>query len=194
MTKFIIYNDCHIGSDYCDDQSLLAQILSEPASDYTIYNGDVIDLACCPKDKVAKYETILNAIERSNIDNFTTGNHERCGSRNLYLIKTTPDGKKVLFTHGDVFMDWKKWEKYRSKPKGAGFLKRKLVSILDDMDWIKGNRPVPESFYEKAYEKAKRHNCNYVICGHLHPLKTQSKIKGDITIMVLPKGRNEVWI
>lgn len=183
--KYRIFSDTHIGSKYNDNPTLLDQIDESDPSD-TILLGDIVDLACCPKEKVndlRQYQ--LQLLNKFN-ERYVSGNHCLLIS-NLKYIENG-----ILFTHGDLISNFDKWWPYRKKSPGAGKLKLLWVSLVDNMDWLKENMIPKESVFEKAADLAKNHDCNTIVMGHFHPSKVITRQYDDIKIIIVPKGLTEI--
>lgn len=190
-----IINDVHKGSKYCDFDNVTAQLDSLVPDGRTYLNGDIVDMSCCPSKQVS----LLRAYQKNLISKwgkaYIRGNHDLLPHGPAYAIHTLKNGDRVLITHGHLLGDKKrvgKWMKYENKEAGAGRFKLIWVDIADDMDWIKGNRPLPKDVIKAALFMARLHNCKYVILGHFHPLKRIDHQEEEVLIIFLPKGFNQV--
>lgn len=184
--KFIIANDCHLGSKYNDDSSLYATIPNLKADKHTILLGDIIDLACCKEEHVDALIESRLMLKLKHGDNYISGNHERDIYSTFRVIGN------VFFAHGDLEANFEKWSKYRAKGFGAGKFKRHIVSLFDKMDFIKAKRPLPKVFLDNAAEIAKRNNCDYYVCGHFHPETKRVINHNGVTIIIMPCGVNDL--
>lgn len=195
MDKLKIVNDIHIGSKYSDDSKAQEKLDALVNDGLTYFNGDIYDLSCCPKKDVSKLRARQRDLSAKFTSKFVRGNHCLLPSGPSYAIHTLSNGDRVLITHGHLLGDAKrvgKWTKYEHKEAGAGRFKLIWVDFADDMDWIKGNRPLPKDVIKAALFMARLHNCKYVILGHFHPLKRIDHKEEEVLMIFLPKGFNEV--
>jgi len=192
MRNVTVINDIHIGSKYNDDSQAKVKLDKLIHDDSVILNGDIVDLSACKVKDVSKlraYQAILKAKWGCY---YIRGNHDLLPSWYKELVIG-----KTLFTHGHLTGDAKrvaKWTKYENKEAGANFWKLIWVDIADDMDWIKGKRPLPDDIINAAAKLAKSYNCTEVILGHYHPLKELTYIKDGVKVRCLPKGFNQIQI
>lgn len=194
MTKFTVVNDCHYGSRYQDDPRILDKLLLLPADANTVFIGDNVDLACCPKSDVKNLEKLELSFHLKHGKNYDHGNHERISLEYKYIIKETASGSRVLFVHGDLEGNPVKWHDYRGKSHGASLLKLAATFVFDGMDWLKDKRPLPDGFLDRAAYLAMRMRCQYYVCGHFHPLEKREYDQSGIKIIIMNRGINELII
>lgn len=194
--QFLVVNDLHIGSKYCDNP-LAKQTLDSLVNDgKTILNGDIVDMSCCPKKDVNKLREYQQQLIEKWSDKYISGNHDLRGLSKISYIAETESGERVLFTHGDLVKDFKKWSSYRIKDPGAGIFKRAWVAFADTQDWIKNkiNLSNLEPMFEQAVNWAVSKNCTVVVMGHLHNTKKIEVMHRGINIIILPPGFNSLEI
>jgi len=215
--KLKLVFDIHIFSKYCDDSEAKEKLDALENDGITYIGGDTVDMSCMPKDMVeAGLRYQLELLQKWNKGSYhirngfiycsyqpdkifyIPGNHCHLpvsrGFRD-FAIHVFPDGTKCLIAHGHRVGNKKrkaKWDKYSEEKHGAGKLKLMWVDFADDMDWIKGLRPVPEDTIADAFYLAKRFGCQYVAIGHLHPNRLVQFEQDGITLKCCPKGFNEV--
>lgn len=195
MDKLNIINDIHIGSKYSDDSNAQEKLDALTNDGLTYFNGDIYDLACCPKKDVSRLRVKQRDLSAKFTSKFVRGNHCLLPHGPTYAIHTLNNKDRVIITHGHLLGSAKrveKWSKYEKKSAGAGWLKLLWVDFADDMDWLKGNRPLPKDVIRSAIQMAKFNLAKYVILGHFHPLKRIDHTEDGVTVIFLPKGFNEV--
>lgn len=196
MTKFTVVNDIHIGSKYCDDSESEQKLFQLKNDGLTVLNGDIVDLSCCPNKDVKGLKDYQKSLLLKWGDKYISGNHDLIGEQNIIQVIATKSGNKVLFTHGDLVKDAKKWSEYRYKKAGAGFLKLLWVAFADTQDWVKDkiNTSKLEPMFTSAATWANDYDCKYIVMGHLHPRKKIEIERDGVTIIILPKGFNTLEI
>lgn len=190
--KVTVVNDIHIGSRYCDDPKAREKLDALVNDGTVILNGDIVDMSCCPKKDVIKLRKYQQLLINKWGSFYLKGNH--CLLPDGFGVKIIG---KTLFTHGHLVGSKErveKWIKYEKKEAGAGRLKLMWVDFADDLDWIKGKRPMHADSVEAAVKLAKKHGCVEVILGHMHPLKELSETHDGVTVRCLPKGFNTIEI
>lgn len=192
MRNVTVINDIHIGSKYNDDPKAKEKLDKLISNGSIILNGDIVDLSACKKKDVPKLRAYQALLKEKWGFFYIRGNHDLLpkSSKELVLGKT-------LFTHGHLIGDKKrveKWTKYENKEAGANFWKLIWVDIADDMDWIKGKRPLPNDIIDAAVKLAKSYDCVEIILGHYHPLKELRYERQGVVVRCLPKGFNEIEI
>lgn len=189
-----IINDVHRGSKYCDFPNVDAQLEALVPDGRTYFNGDIVDMSCCPYKYVKLNRAYQNALLSKWGAFYVRGNHDLLPTGITYAIHTLSNGEKVLITHGHLLGKNKgKWMKYENKEAGAGRFKLIWVDIADDADWIKGiiNKP-KDDVIKAAVAMARMLGCTFVILGHFHPLKRIDVKHEEILIFIMPKGFNEI--
>lgn len=197
VNKLNIINDLHIGSKYNDDENAFNKLNATPVDGNTYLNGDLVDMACCPKKDVRTLRDYQVCLLNKWKNHYIKGNHDLIPDQTAFAIHTLENESKdrVIITHGHLLGSAKrvqKWTKYEQKSAGAGKLKLIWVDFADDMDWLKGKRPLPKDVIRAAINMATLWGCKYVILGHFHPLKRIDHTEDGITVIFLPKGFNEV--
>lgn len=192
--KTIVINDPHLFSKYNDDPTLKGKLdaLSPGGPILVVLNGDIVDCSACKKKDVKAARAYQETLKNKWGKFYIRGNHDLIPDWYKYLIVG-----QTIFTHGHLLGDKKrvaKWEKYEEKEAGSGFLKQIWVDVADDMDWIKGQRPLPEDIIMAAVRLAQHHGCTEIILGHYHPLKELKYKREGVTVRCLPKGLNEIEI
>lgn len=195
MTSFLFINDIHLGSKYNDNpdwKSMLDKLEVHPR---TFLNGDIVDMSCMPKNQVFRGRLYQEQLIEKWGEQYVSGNHDLRGMDNWMRIAATDKGNRVLVTHGHRVGNRKriaKWDKYTKKAAGAGKLKLIWVDIADDMDWLKGIRPIPQDVIDCAVMYAQTYSCKYVVLGHFHPNHKIVVEKNGVKIFFLPKGFNSL--
>lgn len=200
LTPFFIGNDWHYGSEYQDNPDVehwTNRILGDVIELHgIILNGDIIDLACCKKEDVPRLRDLQKKLIDKLGKNYNFGNHERSGTQDYHLVKKTKSGKNVFFHHGDLYGDSAhKWSAYRLKEQGStklGLLKTKL---FDQMDWIKGKRPLPKNYIEDLTFEMTEFGYDIAVVGHFHVEKARRYEYQGKVIIILPAHQiSEVWL
>ena len=195
LTRFMVANDLHIGSKYQDNPNALNEVSLLKKDGRTVLNGDIFDLACCPKKDVEKYTFLMEQFNKKFGFYYVHGNHERTDLVSAPMVLLTDTMLKVGFAHGDLLSDPERWFHYRLKPKGANWFQLLMVDLFDDLDHIKAMRPIPEQFLKNAVECCKKNDLDVLVCGHFHVEKERRYYIEGKVIIVLPAHRiNEVWI
>jgi len=185
MKDYVVYNDIHIGSLY-----ELPMSFEKDA----IYNGDIYDLSGCLNSHVHRLEGQMRVLDDFAMDRYIHGNHE-CSRRSLtdYFID-----EKVIFVHGHT-LTWskKKVKKWSRKEKGKGKTYRRVSMWFNGLRRLK-KISLKDKTLEKAWELARRHGCNTVVCGHKHSRANVEELitrKGStVRVIFLPRGRNEIRV
>ena len=173
--------------------TLVAAIAGSPYP--VVLNGDVVDIANCKyKDLPSAAQTFMllrDKVKSREASFVVRGNHE-CN------VTQDPDallvGDSILITHGDIPM-WGKdrSEKFRSQKRGAGFLKRQLVSrMIDGLRRYWTVRPNDRVIEYVAEQKKFYPNLKYVIMGHSHPPKEIWFQVAGVSCCILPRGVNDL--
>lgn len=193
MTQFLVVNDLHIGSKYCDDPMAKTALDNLVNDGKTILNGDIVDRSASPKKDQETLAAYMKSLIKKWGDAYISGNHE-LSFFNTKTYRITTSGKKVMFTHGDLIKDFDKWSAYRMKTPGAGLIKLLWVAFADTQDWVKDkiNTAKLEPMFKNAAAKAKEAGCDYIVMGHLHPNKAIDVVRDGVRIMILPKGFNTI--
>lgn len=192
MKKVKVVNDVHIGSKYSDDKHARKKLDDLENNGAVFLVGDIVDMSACPKKDVKKLRAYQQELIAKWGSNYLRGNHDLIPDHFSFLKIG-----KTCFTHGHLVGDKKrvaKWIKYEKKEAGAGRLKLIWVDVADDMDWLKGQRPLPEDIINEAVKLAKRNGCVEIILGHYHPLKELRYNREGVLVRCLPKGFNEIEI
>eukprot|EP00027_Filamoeba_sp_ATCC50430_P003160 CAMPEP_0168556808 /NCGR_PEP_ID=MMETSP0413-20121227/9082_1 /TAXON_ID=136452 /ORGANISM="Filamoeba nolandi, Strain NC-AS-23-1" /LENGTH=172 /DNA_ID=CAMNT_0008587783 /DNA_START=44 /DNA_END=562 /DNA_ORIENTATION=- len=156
-----------------------------------IYLGDNIDMANCLKSEIEKAQKEHDDLKSVYQERMVTGNHSRTLPIGEYYIVNGEFGR-VFCTHGDREANEEYWKAYRSKPKGAGFLKRTFwVPALEIFEDIY-DRSIHTEIFDRMASVAKSNNCTAYICGHFHPKEVIDVMHNDVRILVLPRGRTEL--
>lgn len=150
--------------------------------------GDNFDFANCEKKSLSFLEDIYRKFVSSKNVFHIDGNHCRKSIDNEFIIVD-----KIIMAHGDFeFWGEKKAIEYRSKPKGAGLFKRKLLVKAIELFEKNYESKINEEFLMRASQLAKNLNCVTYICGHKHNEVIYDQIYNGIRIMVLPRGFNKI--
>lgn len=192
MRNALVVNDIHIGSKYNDDPEAKSKLDKLIPDGVTVLNGDIVDLSACKKKDVKQLRAYQDRLKEKWGYFYIRGNHDLMPTWYKELIIG-----KTLFTHGHLVGDSKrvaKWTKYENKKAGANFWKLIWVDVADDMDWIKGMRPLPDDIIRSAAKLAKSYGCVEVILGHYHPLKELRYEHDGVVVRCLPKGFNHIQI
>lgn len=184
--KLNIYTDVHLYSPAYDGTQI-----KDVENSYFI--GDIVDLANCKKEDIAKCMTMRNAM-KVNSKGWIDGNHERISlsNDNIHLTRVLT---RVVMVHGD-FEAWgdERAVKYRSKSHGAGFLKRQLwtraLKFFEDIWPVK----VSKKMITNLHATAVNHSSDIIIAGHVHPSQRFDKVIDGVRIIVLKRGHNIVEI
>lgn len=186
--KIIVWADIHIGA--------ANEIYPNPpyvGTDNEFLIGDIIDLANCPSSWIKYRADQLDKYQFGYGDRYIIGNHERQGSDgDLFKIIDTISGKAVL-AHGDM-QSWGQTKAfdYRSKPHGAGFMKRIFwVNALENFERV-FDRKYKSGFILRARNLMQACGANTYCCGHLHPKQRVQINVPEGKIIILSRGRSEV--
>jgi len=187
---FKVFTDLHLFSPIYTRLSIDDAMLLRKPDESTILLGDIVDLANMKEDEYTEASAFHTTLELTYGDRYINGNHERVTTNNETYVVTLSNGKRVVFAHGDIEANPTKSIKYRQKPHGAGWFKRKfIIPFIAEAEEIIERKP-KEEFLERAYKLMKTHSCDYYVCGHFHPeerLTIQYKTK---TVIILPRGLN----
>ena len=180
MTKYKIFADTHIFSPI---EIMREETLAEPADRNTVFLGDIIDAANCKKSEVGFADDLMNVLMKRHRKNYISGNHSRLGMSGSIM---TQDG--VVFTHGDLQANYKKWSKYRSEPWGAGEFKRRfIIPFIREAELIINRKP-SEDFLKAASDVARMFCCHTYVCGHFHHKELINISYNGIRIVIVPRG------
>jgi UDP-2,3-diacylglucosamine pyrophosphatase LpxH len=172
--------DLHIGSPI---QIMEDQYMNVQSDENTFFLGDIIDLANCKKSEIKKYQDVYLQLKRKHGENIIPGNHERSGISE-HVIKRP----NFVAVHGDLQANLKRWTEYRSKPHGAGFLKRTfLVPFIREAEMIVERKPKSD-FLDRAADFSLAFGMNTYICGHFHPKNKIEIMHKGVRIIILPRG------
>lgn len=189
--EILVVNDVHIGSKYCDFTQARNTINNLTNDGFTVLNGDIVDMACCPKRDVKKLREYQASLIKKFGDYYVRGNHDLIPDHSPHVIIGD-----TIFTHGHLLgkrADY--WRKYENKKAGASWLKLLWVDFADDMDWIKGKLfTVKEDVVKGAINLAKFYGCKQVVMGHFHPLNDIIIEREGVRIIILKKGFNQVEV
>lgn len=197
--SFRVFTDAHLFSKYNDNKELYETIRLAPNDGRTVLLGDIVDRACCKLSDLPEATRFMQMLVKRFGDAYVFGNHERSGINILVYIITLPDGRRAGFTHNDLLGDYDKWFKYRHKPAGASWLKRRTVMFLDTLDWLKAQRPIPEKYFTNALALMEENNLDVLIGGHYH-VATPRFYEDSTTgykkeIFTLPAHQdNRIWV
>jgi hypothetical protein len=195
--KFIIGNDIHIGSKHETHDVLgvftTVNNLLRKNDATVVFNGDIFDMANVPKKDVVfwKYrlKEFVEGCKRAGFT-FIRGNHclNQVEAPDFAII----DG--VYFSHGDIQMWGKeKSEAYRSKKPGAGFLKRSITPLYDNLRHLKKWKQNPH-FIKAMDEIIKTHNPRAAVFGHVHPVENMIFDYKGVKCYILKRGIQTIEI
>lgn len=186
MTVYRFITDLHLGTPIAitAPADLLEASVEKIERLNLYYLGDNIDLKrCTPKD-YPYYLTAITHIRRNFIDRFVSGNHELTTNAIYKVIDN-----HILITHGDFAMwgEEKSFAFRRMKPaQGYGLISRVVelfrsgrVSNKDEL---------------RLSEFASSHNCDTLVCGHVHVKERFDEKVFGVRVIVLPRGLSEVEI
>lgn len=196
--KFIIGNDIHLGSKHATHtwDELKALVWGQlQTSKKIVLNGDIIDMANVPKKEVQNWKYRLETIAAMCASHgavFIRGNHSlnQVEAPDWAII----DG--VFFTHGDMFnllWDEQKSKEYRAKKPGAGFLKRAITPLYDNLRHLKPWKP-SERFYKAVDKIIDAHKPKAIVLGHTHPPSNIDFMYKGVRILILKRGIQEINI
>jgi hypothetical protein len=120
--KLKIFCDTHLGSPIEMKPDGLFK-----ADENTILAGDIIDLSNVKNKMIGYYKELFDELRLIHGENYIIGNHEKMGTENEFVIKTTESGTRICILHGDIEANPKRWIRYRQEPHGAGWFKRKFI-------------------------------------------------------------------
>jgi hypothetical protein len=194
--NFTIGNDLHIGSKHAthDELGLIGAVNNTIGRDVKfVFNGDIWDLANVPKKEVdvwiQRARDFVVFCRAMNVT-FIRGNHElnQVEAPDFAVI----DG--VFFSHGDIQMWGKeKSEAYRSKKPGAGFLKRSITPLYDNLRHLKKWKQ-NEHFIKAMDEIIKTHNPRAAVFGHVHCIENIIFDYKGVKCHILKRGIQELEI
>ncbi len=188
--KLTIFNDLHLGSIYAMKD--LAKGLLEGRSDTDTYLlGDVIDLGNCRSEELEQWVHLAIRLSEAYSGRYIPGNHERglLGSHKLYA----QIGPTIL-AHGD-FEWWgqeKAWANWK-EPRGRGPLGYYAKSV---MNWARAftHSGITQEFLDRVVRLCNGRGATRYICGHRHPPERLTATHKGIEVIVLPRGRSEVFL
>ena len=183
--KFKFINDLHLYAP----NAILDESVFSPSNSREFYLGDNYDLANCKKSDVKEVQDKVTRLKRLYGGRFISGNHERQSDSDS-LVKINND---VAVMHGDlIFWGEEKSKDYRSKPHGAGFLKRGLwVNALEAIE--NGyNRKVSSEDRGRFSAMAVSYKVKRIIVGHLHPSEQLDINVDGCLLTVLKRGVTEL--
>jgi predicted phosphodiesterase len=189
--KLKIFCDTHLGStiEMKPDGLFIAD-------ENTILAGDIVDMSNVKHKMIGYYKELYDELRMIHGDNYIIGNHEKMGTENEFVIKTTESGTRICILHGDIEANPKRWIRYRQEPHGAGWIKRTfLIPLIREAEEIIERNPKKEILDRMAF-KAYQLDCDVYVCGHFH-----SKEKLELShfylgktykIIILPRGMTEL--
>lgn len=183
--KFKFINDLHLYAP----NAILDESVFSPSNSREFYLGDNYDLANCKKSDVKEVQDKVTRLKRLYGGRFISGNHERQSDSDSFA-KINND---VAVMHGDhIFWGEEKSKDYRSKPHGAGFLKRGLwVNALEAIE--NGyDRKISDKDLDRFFDFAMKINVKRIIVGHLHPSKQLDVECSGRVLTVLKRGATEL--
>lgn len=183
--KFKFINDLHLYAP----NSILDESVFSPSNSREFYLGDNYDLANCKKSEVKEVQEKVTKLKRLYGGRFISGNHERQNDQDKFVLVT----ESVYTMHGDlIFWGGQKSQDYRSKPHGAGFLKRGVwVNALEAFE--NGyDRKVNDTDLSRFIDLAVKIDAKRIIVGHLHPSKQLDIECNGRLLTVLKRGVTEL--
>lgn len=171
-------------------------------------NGDVVDLKCCPHNKLSYYmqmhDDLVSLFNPPGKEpHLNDGNH--CVRvwitkdwHERYIKIVSPSGRVMAIEHGHRLLDElkgkPKWQKYCDKPCGANKWDLIKTDILDDMDWLKAKRPLPKGFTDFADQRAFNLGADIISFAHFHTEGQRWYKKARSHVHINPAHTlNHVW-
>ena len=173
-------------------EELVFLITSSPYP--VVLNGDIVDIANCKtKELPEAYQTLilLVALVKKHNGYFIRGNHEcdAVDEADELLICNY-----ILATHGDKAM-WsiEKWRKFRAQSKGAGWIKRNLISKpISTLRHLRTVRP-NNTFKAWITEAKKRYpEIKYIFVGHTHAPEMIRFTQDEVESIMFPQGKTDI--
>ena len=145
--------------------------------------GDIIDLSRCEPEDLIKYKKLATELHEGTCEGrYCGGNHE-----GWFLSTTDIIVGKVMLTHGDLVVDYAKWDEYRRKELGRG---SGIIQWFIDKRY--GHVSKAEARALALY--AKKHGCNVCISGHVHPKKMFDEVIEGVRVIVCPRGVHKLEV
>lgn len=190
--KLIVGNDLHLGSKHATHtwEDFLDVIEVFPN---TILNGDIFDFANCKRKDVELWKSRalqIKAIVEAGGGHYILGNHSlnQIDAPNHVII----DG--VYITHGDyMFWSKEKADAYRNKKPGAGFLKRWITPVYDQLRHFADGGP-NELFFKNADKIIEQYKPRAIVVGHRHPKENIIFDYKGVRCYILKRGIQEIEI
>jgi len=164
--------------------------------------GDIVDMKNCKKKEVGLAKRYVNSLRMVYGKRYVSGNHE-CGFWNYMYIErdgipsitphptlATPEG--IMYIHGDMILDLKKWTKARKRKPGASWWKRLSVGFGGFVRGLGGEKKWSQSRLKKVSAYGKRYRCHTVVMGHMHPARVLDETYNGVRCIAVPRGRTEL--
>lgn len=181
MKRFKLFTDIHEFGCYAIDCPL------EFGED-CYYLGDNVDLSCCRPEDVESARTKLAAYKQAFKGRYVSGNHELEEVNHLKV-------DNVLMTHGDyIFWPKVQADAYRSRKAGMGWLGRFAINLVVGEVLAQRNWEINRLTKIRCHRLAKKYGCDTIVCGHWHPRTLQDFVYRGIRIIVLPRGKTELFL
>lgn len=183
MNRIItVYNDNHLFGVHALDN-----IMTFTENDFHI--GDNVDIRGCHERDLKEAQKTLQDI-KSKSQHYCSGNHELETDPETYFHKCGG----ILFTHGD-FATWGKEKaiSHRTKKAGRSTLSRlKLRIAYPFRELIKVS--VSKELKRRCSDLGYKHSCHTIIMGHRHPGKAIEVYHKNVKIIILPRGKNFLYV
>lgn len=142
-------------------------------------------------DIPVRYVTSEDACKIFGDSHPVMGNHELEFSQRQFSFDTET---KTLFTHGhQVFWSEEKINRWAKKKPGRGPIMRFLALFYSKWRMLKQPK-IKDAHMDRAVELAKEFGAVTVVTGHRHPKERLYCSKDGVTLIVLPRGRNDIFL
>ena len=154
--------------------------------------GDIVDLDLCRKEETEYGRELQNRIVQMYGLRYFSGNHSLT-FYNIIGVLILPNGARILATHGDIiFYKKKKFNKYRNRDEGSGFIRRGAAKVWDKWGLNFRDPKIKDDVMERAVQLMSEYDCTSMICGHSHRKEMGVRTDNGYTLQVLPKGLNDI--
>jgi len=183
MKKYTIYTDLHLYSKYFNEPKFpWDKDVIERENAYLI--GDIFEAKNCEPKDLHALKTDRSHAAFLYEGRMLRGNHDG----NFPGVDDIVLPGRILLTHGDrVLWTKEKSDKFRAEKMGQGSGWKQWI-------FSKHHGSINQSEAELASRYAEARNCTTVVFGHVHPKVRFDKVIGNVRVICLPRGRNEIYL
>jgi predicted phosphodiesterase len=191
LKKYIVFTDCHkFGADPSPN-IVFPKTREEVIATNSISIGDNFDLYNAPKKEVENCRKERDEHYRIFGNSCVSGNHD-LETDTKSLFKIVDD--HILISHGDVlFWGMDMAMSFRSKKAGSVYLYRVWARAVSKFRTFTGAGMSEKNIME-CVKAAKAVKCDVVVTGHRHCKHMIVAERDGVTVINLPRGRNEVYL